>query len=340
MRIDAHRGPTSDESSPEPTTPAPTLRRGARGNEVKAAQEQLLRAGFSLPRYGADGQFGGETAAALARFQKTYGVPQTGRFDAATFEALARALPPAPDYDALFADGVLRGVVAIGFDEVGSHEAEQADLLKGLWDRGYRNVSDAERQTLGLDDGRYVTRTFTHEGREVRAVLEVITPDTEQAKDRFATALRQRELVLYGGHGRYGSGPDFDDIRSPAGNFVIGAPFEAGHVTLGPNDLAAQPLTRDYQLMFFDGCNTFRYLDDLRTKAKNKTTANLDVLGSTTELYWHVTADNLLAMLDGVTSGDDVEVIKESLDRVNRTGADDRRRYFTADGFEDNVRPR
>lgn len=342
MRIDGHHGPLPEEPTSTPTTPAlpAPLSRGARGPEVREAQEQLLRAGFTLPRYGADGQFGGETASAVARFQQAYGLPQSGRFDAATFAALSRALPPAPDYDALFADGLLRGVVAIGYDEVGSHEAEQADLLKGLWDRGYRHVSDAERQALGLDDGRYVTRTWQRDGREVRAVLEVVTPDTEDAKGRFAAALRQQELVLYGGHGRYGSGPDFDDIHSPAGNFVIGRPFEAGHVTLGPEDLPAAPLTRDYQLMFFDGCNTFRYLDDLRTKTPGKTTKNLDVLGSTTELYWHVTADNLLAMLDGVTSGDDVEVIKAALDRVNRAGPDDQRHYFTGDGFEDNVRPR
>lgn len=340
MRIEAHRGPV-DEALPETAPAAAPLARGAKGPAVKVAQEQLLRAGFTLPRYGADGQFGGETAAAVSRFQKTYGLPQTGRFDAATFKALATALPPAPDYDALFADGVLRGVVAIGFDEVGSHEAEQADLLKGLWDRGYRHVSDAERAALGLGDGRYVTRTQQRDGREVRVLLEVVTPDDPRAKERFATALRQQELVLYGGHGRYGSGPDFDDIHSTAGNFVIGAPFEPGHVTLGPNDLAAAPLTPGYQLMFFDGCNTFRYLDDLRSaKAPGKTTKNLDVLGSTTELYWHVTADNLLAMLDGVTSGDDVEVIKAALDRVNRSGPDDQRHYFTADGFEDNVRPR
>ena len=103
-------------------------------------------------------------------------------------------------------------------------------------------------------------------------MLELITPDTEDAKARFAHAMRSSELVLYGGHGRYGSGPDFDDIHSPAGNFVIGAPFEPGHVTLGPNDLEAAPLTRDYQLMFFDGCNTFRYFDDLRSRTPGKTT--------------------------------------------------------------------
>ena len=43
----------------------------------------------------------------------------------------------------------------------------------------------------------------------------------------------------------------------PGGNFVIGAPAIPGKVSLGPNDLSAAPLTRDYQLMYFDGCNTW-----------------------------------------------------------------------------------
>lgn len=167
-------------------------------------------------------------------------------------------------------------------------------------------------------------------------IIELIFPDTGHAKTRFADALRRDELVLYGGHGRYGSGPDFDDLRSPAGNFVIGQPFEAGHVTLGPNDLQAAPLTNGYQLMFFDGCNTFRYFDDLRSRTPGKTTKNLDVIGSTTELYWNVTAANLLTLLDGVTEQRNLEELEASLDMVNRAGPADQTRYFRADGFEDN----
>ncbi|MGI6725235.1 MAG: peptidoglycan-binding domain-containing protein [Christensenellales bacterium] len=46
-----------------------------KGERVKTLQETLLRLGFSLPRYGADGVFGGETAAALRAFQLAYGFP-------------------------------------------------------------------------------------------------------------------------------------------------------------------------------------------------------------------------------------------------------------------------
>ena len=319
---------------PEPDPEPEPLRPGAKGEQVRHAQNQLLHAGLSLPRWGADGHYGRETAAAVARFQQLNHLPVTGRLDLDTLRALEDAPSPAPDYEALFADGVLRAVMAVGYDEAGSHEPEQAHVLRGLAERGYTWVTDDDqRAALGLDaEGKYLTRE--QDGR--RVILELITPDTEQAKLRFADALRRSELVLYGGHARYGSGPDFDDIHSAAGNFVIGAPYEPGHVTLGPNDLQAAPLTPDYQLMFFDGCSTWRYFDDLRAKTPGKTTKNLDVLGSTTELYWNVTAANLLTALDGVSSGQDLEQLQDALDAVNRAGPADQRRYFRGDGFEDN----
>src|SRR5262249_34895262 len=83
-----------------------------------------------------------------------------------------------------------------------------------------------------------------------------VRSETPQAKDKFAKAMSESEMLIYAGHGRYGSGPDFDDIKSPRGNFVIGEPYEAGHVTLnkGKTDLQKTVMTKDYQLMMFSGC--------------------------------------------------------------------------------------
>ena len=322
------------QPAPLPATEDQPLTRGSKGEQVKAAQNQLLRAGFSLPRYGSDGHFGKETAAALTRFQSANNLPTTGTLTAETLHALENAKSPSPDYTALFADGLLHAVLAIGYDEAGNHHLEQSKLLTGLHDRGYTEVTDLQRGMLALDPkGRYLSKQLPN-GHTV--IMELITADVDHAKARFANALRNNELVLYGGHGRYGSGPDFDSITSPAGNFVIGQPFEPGHVTLGRNDLTAAPLTPAYQLMFFEGCNTFHYFDDLRAKTPGKSTKTLDVIGSTTELYWHVTAANLLALLDGVTSNHDLEHLETALDAVNRAGPADQLRYFRSDGFEDN----
>ncbi|MBD1381077.1 N-acetylmuramoyl-L-alanine amidase [Metabacillus arenae] len=45
---------------------------GDKGNEVKAIQNQLLKSGFGLPKFGADGKFGSETLSAVKAFQKTF----------------------------------------------------------------------------------------------------------------------------------------------------------------------------------------------------------------------------------------------------------------------------
>jgi len=225
-------------------------------------------------------------------------------------------------------------VLAVGYDESGAQEPGRAELLQSLEHRGFHHVTTAEREELGLGlTGRFVTKFIDRQGVPARVLLELVTDEDPDAKQRFATALRTQELVLYGGHGRYGSGPDFDDIHSPAGNFVIGAPFEAGHVTVGANDLGATPLTPGYQLMFFDGCNTFRYFDDLRART-GKGHATLDVIGSNDELYWHDTAENLLAALDGFTSEQDLEELGFELDLINRRGPQNH--AFRSDGFEDN----
>lgn len=64
------------------------IQKGASGEIVKQLQEMLLEAGMALPRWGADGQFGSETAAAVLAFQQSLGLPETGACDAATWQAL------------------------------------------------------------------------------------------------------------------------------------------------------------------------------------------------------------------------------------------------------------
>jgi lipoprotein-anchoring transpeptidase ErfK/SrfK len=90
-----------------------TLARGAEGALVKSAQQALLALGFALPA-GADGDYGGQTVAAVKAFQSSLGKPLTGQLDKPTFDTLlemrpregtklwedqlaaSRAVPPAP----------------------------------------------------------------------------------------------------------------------------------------------------------------------------------------------------------------------------------------------------
>ncbi len=56
----------------------PVLRKGSQGEEGRALQERLLKLGYSLPRFGADGKFGSETEKAVKAFQAKAGISADG----------------------------------------------------------------------------------------------------------------------------------------------------------------------------------------------------------------------------------------------------------------------
>lgn len=76
-----------------PSDPAPAgLKYGDEGSDVREMQRKLMRLGYDLPKYGADGDFGSETLKALKDFQQDHGLTITGVYDKATQEAVAKAL--------------------------------------------------------------------------------------------------------------------------------------------------------------------------------------------------------------------------------------------------------
>ena len=68
------------------------LKRGCKGNDVKQLQEALMKLGYKLPKYGADGDFGSETEAAVKQFQKDYHLTVDGEFGTRCLSALTLAL--------------------------------------------------------------------------------------------------------------------------------------------------------------------------------------------------------------------------------------------------------
>jgi len=325
----------------------------AKGTEVGKMQEALQTAGYKLPRYGADGKFGDETVKALKKFQTDHCLKDTGRLDKQTMEQLSIASTKFPEYGKLFADGKLNTTIGVGFDEGNSHKDQTKEVIAGLSKRGYTELDPNTAATdkamgerfkaAGIDpatakaDGlQYFTKTFKHDGKDVTSVVKLITPDTPQAKDKFAKAMGESEMVIYSGHGRYGSGPDFDPINSAKGNYVIGKPYEAGHVALnrGPTDLQKTAMTKDYQLMLFDGCTTNYYLDDLR-RVPGKDSKNLDLVVSTGTLSWSTGTTDVFTMLDGVTSGQSINQIKSDLEDANREPGS-KKQLWKTDGFNDN----
>ena len=64
------------------------IKRGMRGDNVKALQQKLVSLGFRLDKFGADGIFGPETQGAVEELQRALGVEVTGALDEATMAAL------------------------------------------------------------------------------------------------------------------------------------------------------------------------------------------------------------------------------------------------------------
>lgn len=54
------------------------IKKGSKGNLVRIAQQKLMQKGYSLPKYGADGQYGDETEQAIRRIQKDAGISVDG----------------------------------------------------------------------------------------------------------------------------------------------------------------------------------------------------------------------------------------------------------------------
>ena len=66
-------------------------------DDVKELQNDLLKLGYSLPNYGADGDFGSETVKAVKAFQKEYGLPVDGVMNVGTdYDTLFKALDDDP----------------------------------------------------------------------------------------------------------------------------------------------------------------------------------------------------------------------------------------------------
>ena len=68
------------------------LKKGMEGSDVKSLQEALMKLGYELPDYGADGKFGSETKDALMDFQKDEGLEVDGEYGEKSHAALMDAL--------------------------------------------------------------------------------------------------------------------------------------------------------------------------------------------------------------------------------------------------------
>lgn len=80
--------PATPQQPTDTTVELPTLRKGSKGSYVTLLQTLLLNRGYQLPKFGADGDFGNETLAAVKQFQKDWGLTVDGVVGKTTWKYL------------------------------------------------------------------------------------------------------------------------------------------------------------------------------------------------------------------------------------------------------------
>lgn len=76
------------ETTPAEEAPRTILKRGMKGDDVRRLQQRLMELGYALPKYGADGEYGSETATAVKAFQSDRSLQVDGVAGEATLTAL------------------------------------------------------------------------------------------------------------------------------------------------------------------------------------------------------------------------------------------------------------
>jgi N-acetylmuramoyl-L-alanine amidase len=113
-------------------------------------QQDLIEAGFALPRYGADGSFGPQTENAVMRFQKRYGLTVDGLVGQSTLNKLQEVLRQTNSAD------------------------DEFPLPDGVWGRGDKG-----------EEVRMIQRALKHIHFDPKYVDGSYGPLTEDAVRRF-----------------------------------------------------------------------------------------------------------------------------------------------------------
>ena len=144
-----------------------------------------------------------------------------------------------PRYEQLFADQLVTIMLAVGFDEYGANRPVDAEVEAGLLARGFVADRSAALDRLSAAGRSLPQRAGEHfiarglgqdaQGRPVDVVLTLLRAGDGSGGGEVASAflegLGRCDVSGYGGHGRYGTGPDFDynftaDLLDSSGEVV------------------------------------------------------------------------------------------------------------------------
>jgi peptidoglycan hydrolase-like protein with peptidoglycan-binding domain len=160
------------------------LARGARGGAVRTLQQALSNAGIHVPG-GVDGIFGPGTESAVRAYQRSRGLPVTGRADAATLNTLARRAPPvirsgsSPRTRRHGAGGLARGAAGEAVKELQAALMRAGITVPGGADGAFGPATEAALKTYqrrvglpatGRADAATMNRLILHQGSRGTAV--------------------------------------------------------------------------------------------------------------------------------------------------------------------------
>lgn len=86
--VDENTQQPEDNPTPVPFTLNRVLKKGCKGVDVKDMQDALIKLGYDLGSYGADGDFGSDTQKAVKQFQKDHGLTVDGEFGTRSYATL------------------------------------------------------------------------------------------------------------------------------------------------------------------------------------------------------------------------------------------------------------
>jgi hypothetical protein len=239
--------------------------------------------------------------------------------------------------------GVLSVVIGVGYDD--SQRLDQSKVLPAveadLRDRGFTELSKLDEPALTVEllgipatllenDGRYFVGSWGVGGVHAPALIRLIEPNQVAPKAQFVRAVRAAGVFIYAGHGRLGTGPDFDAIDSGAGNVVFSKtpqvedPDDAYTVQQAAEvqaSLASASLdtpelaSSSPQLGVFLGCTTRMYIPELRPYLPN-----LAILDTAEVVVWPpLLMHGSGVVLDALRAGANADGFQRSLMAIDDT---------------------
>lgn len=197
------------------------------------------------------------------------------------------------NYNRLIDDGKIHITLALGHESFDrKFEGVQAFLIQ----EGFTITKNSANQTYVAKASRMQKVQGDNNAAPVRVdfIVEIFSEYSTTPEARFAQSLSTGEVVIYAGHARYGTGPDFDEKESQSENFVIGKGYDSKmnqRLKGEKNDLEKMSQAdkfdmQSYQLWAFAACSSQNYQDELRdgkvgdSKGNSKSAENLRLVMS------------------------------------------------------------